>query len=66
MEVDSSTDPIDLKVKELLKEVAVEYSPSFTELVDDAVSAVKDAIAKIPDDLQVRLVFSSRKGSYFC
>lgn len=66
MELDSWTDPIDLKVKELLKEVAVEYSPAFTELVDAAVSAVKDAIAKIPDDLQVRLVFSSRKSSYFC
>lgn len=57
MEVDSSTDPIDLKVKELLKGVEVEYSPSFTKLVDDAVSAIKDAIGKIPDDLQVRLVF---------
>lgn len=53
MEVDSSTDPIASKADELLKEVGVEYSPSFTKLVVDAVSAVKDAIAKIPDDLQV-------------
>ncbi|CAL5371205.1 unnamed protein product [Camellia sinensis] len=53
MALDTLTDPMDLKVKELLKEVQLHYSPSFTKLVDDTVSAIKESIDKIPEDLQV-------------
>ncbi|GAB4846824.1 hypothetical protein Ancab_025831 [Ancistrocladus abbreviatus] len=45
--------PLELKQTELLKEVQLDYSPAFTRLVDDTVSAIKDAISKIPGDLQV-------------
>lgn len=55
MDLYSSTDPIDLKVRELLKEVQLDYSPTFTKLVDDTVWAIKEAIDKIPEDLQVSL-----------
>ncbi|XP_031399532.1 nucleolar protein 6 isoform X2 [Punica granatum] len=53
MELDALMDPMDMKVNELLEEVQVDYSPSFTKLVDDTVSAIRDALGKIPDDLQV-------------
>lgn len=51
METENS---MDLKVEELLKEVQLEYSPALTKFVDDAVSAIKQAIATIPEDLKVR------------
>ncbi|KAF5958281.1 hypothetical protein HYC85_005506 [Camellia sinensis] len=54
MALDTLTDPMDLKVKELLKEVQLHYSPSFTKLVDDTVSAIKESIDKIPEDLAVQ------------
>ncbi|KAJ4714403.1 nucleolar protein 6 [Melia azedarach] len=47
------TDTTDFKVKELLKEVHFDQTPAVTKLVDDTVSAIKKAISKIPDDLQV-------------
>lgn len=46
-------DSMDLKVRELLKEVQLDYSPQFTELVDDTVSAIKASIDKIPEDVKV-------------
>lgn len=46
-------DSMDLKVRELLKEVQLDYSPSFTKFVDDTVSAIKVSIDKIPEDVQV-------------
>uniref|UniRef100_A0A5B7C9D5 Putative nucleolar protein 6 isoform X2 n=1 Tax=Davidia involucrata TaxID=16924 RepID=A0A5B7C9D5_DAVIN len=46
-------DTVRLKVRELLKEVQLDYSPSTTKLVDDTVSAIKEAIEKIPEDLKV-------------
>lgn len=55
MASDTLNGPTNLKVRELLKEVQLDYSPSFTKLVDDTVSAIKDAIDRIPQDLQVRL-----------
>ena len=47
------SDSMDLKVRELLKEVTLDYSPSLSKHVNDTVSAIKDAIDKIPDDLKV-------------
>nr|XP_016452559.1 PREDICTED: nucleolar protein 6 [Nicotiana tabacum]XP_016452560.1 PREDICTED: nucleolar protein 6 [Nicotiana tabacum]XP_016452561.1 PREDICTED: nucleolar protein 6 [Nicotiana tabacum] len=44
------TDSMNLKVKELLKEVQLEYSPETTATVDKVVSAIKEAIDKIPED----------------
>nr|POE68193.1 hypothetical protein CFP56_29003 [Quercus suber] len=41
------SDSMDLKVRELLN------SPALTKHVNDTVSAIKDAIDKIPDDLKV-------------
>ncbi|XP_031255043.1 nucleolar protein 6 [Pistacia vera] len=49
----TSTDSMDFKVKELLKEVHLNQTPTITKLVDDTVSAIKKVIKKIPDDLQV-------------
>ncbi|KAB1213028.1 Nucleolar protein 6 [Morella rubra] len=53
MEPDTFTDSMDLKVRELLKEVRLDYSPAFTQLVEDTVLAIKDGIDKIPEDLKV-------------
>lgn len=53
MEPDTFTDSMDLKVRELLKEVRLDCSPAFTQLVEDTVSAIKDGIDKIPEDLKV-------------
>ncbi|XP_038701272.1 nucleolar protein 6 isoform X2 [Tripterygium wilfordii] len=49
----AATDPTEIKVGELLKEVVLDHFPAFSKLVDDTVSAIKRAIAKIPDDLKV-------------
>ncbi|KAJ1388814.1 Zinc finger, GRF-type [Sesbania bispinosa] len=46
-------DSTDLKVRELLKEIHVDYSPQFTKFVDDTVSAIKASIDKIPHDFKV-------------
>lgn len=48
-------DSMDLRMRELLNEVKLKHSPSFTKLVDDVVSALRDSIDQIPQDLQVRL-----------
>ncbi|XP_010533807.1 PREDICTED: nucleolar protein 6 [Tarenaya hassleriana] len=55
MELDTAafSDSLDFKVNELLKDVRLDYVPSFTELVDGVVESIKDAIAKIPEDLKV-------------
>ncbi|GLT39138.1 hypothetical protein SLA2020_133450 [Shorea laevis] len=53
MEPEAYTDSMDLKVKELLKEVRLEHTPSVTKLVDDTVSAIKSAVERVPDDFQV-------------
>ncbi|MCD7454518.1 hypothetical protein HAX54_025139 [Datura stramonium] len=44
------SDSMNLKVRELLKEVQLEYSPETTATVDSVVSAIKEAIDKIPED----------------
>ncbi|XP_044469095.1 nucleolar protein 6 [Mangifera indica] len=49
----SSTDSMDFKIKELLKEVHLDQTAIITKLVDDTFSAIKKVIRKIPDDLQV-------------
>ncbi|PON74894.1 Nrap protein [Parasponia andersonii] len=49
---------MDLKTTELLKEVQLHYSPAFSKLVNDSVSAIKGSIAKIPQDLQVTADFA--------
>ncbi|XAR73269.1 hypothetical protein NMG60_11007182 [Bertholletia excelsa] len=49
----SLTDQMDLKVRELLNEVQLSYSPGFTKPVDYTVSAIKEAIDKIPEGLLV-------------
>ena len=46
-------DSMDLKLKELLKEVQPDFSPQFTELIDAAVSTIKESIDKIPEDTMV-------------
>ncbi|XVF17901.1 hypothetical protein REPUB_Repub10bG0164600 [Reevesia pubescens] len=53
MEAETYVNSMDFKVQELLKEVRLEISHTLTKLVDDTVSAIKSAIDKIPEDLQV-------------
>ncbi|KAK3017160.1 hypothetical protein RJ639_007835 [Escallonia herrerae] len=53
MASDTHMDPMDLKVKELLKEAQLDYSPATTKRIDDVVSSIKEAINKIPEDLKV-------------
>lgn len=53
MASDAAMDSTELKTKELLKEVQIDYSPSFTNLLNDVVSAIKQSIDTIPQDLQV-------------
>ncbi|XWS45420.1 hypothetical protein CRYUN_Cryun15aG0135300 [Craigia yunnanensis] len=53
METETYMDSMEFKVQELLKEVRLEYSSSLTKVVDDTVSAIKSAMDKIPEDLQV-------------
>lgn len=47
------TDSRSLKLRELLKELQLDYSPSNTKVIDDVVSSIKEAIDGIPDDIQV-------------
>ena len=53
METETYMDSMEFKIQELLKEVRLEYSPSLTKVVDDTVYAIKSALDKIPEDLQV-------------
>ncbi|XP_009347539.2 nucleolar protein 6 isoform X1 [Pyrus x bretschneideri] len=53
MEPATLTNSMDLKIGELLKEVQLDYSLTFTKAVDDAVSVIKRAIDKIPEGLNV-------------
>ncbi|ESW28940.1 hypothetical protein PHAVU_002G030700 [Phaseolus vulgaris] len=50
----------ELKVSELLKEVNLDYTPQFTKLVDNTVSAIKASIDKIPNDFRVTADLASR------
>lgn len=47
------TDSTNLKLRELLKEVQLDYSPENTSVVDGVVSAIRDVINSIPDGLPV-------------
>ncbi|MBA0770107.1 hypothetical protein Gotri_018781 [Gossypium trilobum] len=53
METETCIDSMDFKVQELLKEARLECSSLLTKLVDDTVSAIKSAIDKIPEGLQM-------------
>lgn len=57
MDSNTCTDGVDLKVKELLKEVRLHRSSASTKLVDDTISAIKEAIDNIPEDLKVYFFF---------
>ncbi|XP_057772992.1 uncharacterized protein LOC130992396 [Salvia miltiorrhiza] len=46
-------DATNLKLRELLKEVQLDYSPENTSIVDSFVSAIRDAVDSIPDGLPV-------------
>ena len=50
---------MDMKVRKLLKEVTLNYSPTLTKHVNDTVSAIKDTIDKIPDELKVMFALYS-------
>ncbi|KAG2376103.1 uncharacterized protein HKW66_Vig0157430 [Vigna angularis] len=61
MEADTmAMESTELKVSELLKEVNVDYSPQFSKLVDNTVSAIKASIDKIPNDFKVTADLASR------
>lgn len=53
MDSDTLTEPMDFKVSELINEVLIEHSPSFTKLVNDTVSSIQNSIDKIPNNLAV-------------
>ncbi|CAL1360812.1 unnamed protein product [Linum trigynum] len=53
MEELTALDPMTLKVSELLKEVHLQTSSSFTKLVEDTVSAIRESINQIPEGLEV-------------
>lgn len=53
MDSDTLTEPMDFKVSELINEVQIEHSPSFTKLVNDTVSSIQNSIDKIPNNLVV-------------
>ncbi|KAL6542299.1 hypothetical protein OROMI_023901 [Orobanche minor] len=46
-------DSTNLKLRELLKEVQLDYSAANTAIINDVVSAIREAIFNIPDALQV-------------
>ncbi|XP_021718015.1 nucleolar protein 6-like [Chenopodium quinoa] len=48
-----AVEPLGHRVSDLIKDVTFELSPSFTKLVDNFVSSIKNVIAKIPEDFQV-------------
>ncbi|KAL8507398.1 hypothetical protein ACS0TY_018083 [Phlomoides rotata] len=47
--VETYPDSTNLKFKELLKEVQLDYSPENTAIINDAVSAIREALDRIPD-----------------
>lgn len=51
---ESLFDSTNLKLRELLKEVQLDYSPENASVVDSVVSAIRDAIDGIPDGLPVK------------
>ncbi|GFP95320.1 nucleolar protein 6 [Phtheirospermum japonicum] len=51
--VDTHPDSTDLKLRELLKEVQLDYSAANTAIINDVVSSIREAIHNIPDGLQV-------------
>ncbi|XP_073135588.1 uncharacterized protein [Henckelia pumila] len=57
--VKNSTDSRNLKLRELLKELQLDYSPSNTKIINDVVSSIKEAIDGIPDDIQVTAAVAS-------
>lgn len=59
MAVKFDTDSRSLKLRELLKELQLDYSPSNTKIIDDVVSSIKEAIDGIPDDIQVTAAVAS-------
>ncbi|KAI3451695.1 hypothetical protein Pfo_008360 [Paulownia fortunei] len=46
-------DSTNLKLRELLKEVQLDYSPANTAIINDVVSSIREAINNIPDGRQV-------------
>ncbi|XP_022856582.1 nucleolar protein 6 [Olea europaea var. sylvestris] len=46
-------DSTNLKLRELLKETQLDYSSENTKIINDVVSALKEAIDQIPEDFQV-------------
>ncbi|XP_010254816.1 PREDICTED: nucleolar protein 6 isoform X2 [Nelumbo nucifera] len=48
-----ATESMELKVRELLKEVQLDYSLSITRFVDDAVSFIRETIDSIPENVKV-------------
>lgn len=54
-EAETLFDSTNLKLRELLKEVQLDYSPENASAVDSVVSAIRDAINGIPDGLPVTL-----------
>ncbi|CAN1814117.1 Nucleolar protein 6, partial [Linum perenne] len=53
MEAITLPDTMSLKISELLKEVHLQNSSSFTKLVEDTVSAIRESINQIPEDFKV-------------
>ncbi|KAL8044894.1 hypothetical protein ABFX02_08G076200 [Erythranthe guttata] len=51
-------DSTNLKLTELLKEVQLDYSPENTAIINDAVSAIREALNNIPDGIQVTADFA--------
>ncbi|KAL2936301.1 Nucleolar protein 6 [Bienertia sinuspersici] len=48
-----AVEALERRVSELIKDVNLELSPSFTKLVDNTVSSIKNIINLIPEDFQV-------------
>ncbi|KAL3630291.1 hypothetical protein CASFOL_023275 [Castilleja foliolosa] len=51
--VETHSDSTNLKLRELLKEVQLDYSAANTAIINDVVSSIREAIHNIPDGLQV-------------
>ncbi|GFQ06850.1 nucleolar protein 6 [Phtheirospermum japonicum] len=51
--IETHPDSTDLKLRELLKEVQLDYSAANTAIINDVVSSIREAIHNIPDGLQV-------------
>lgn len=55
-------DSTNLKLRELLKETQLDYSSENTKIINDVVSALKEAIDQIPEDFQVCVLKISLKS----